>query len=443
MKTNRLLIVLMATITVLAGCQKIDINLDSNQANRTPVIQYYEHSAMNVSTFIADTFITSGSGAAYVGYYRDEVLGSMSASSYLSVNLPANNALLNTQTIYDSIELILKGGKDYMGDTTVPISFKLYQLDERVINKNNAEDYNFYNNQQFKKSGRLVGSKTMLYRPGIDTALSIKLSDDFGRELYNMFKNNANEIQTDIAFYNYIKGFVLEADSTTSNSIANFSLSPDSALIKLHYRSNDLVHTNQTMAFTYNNNYQFNHIANNLSNTSFARYNNQYNVVVSTAESNDIVAVSGLYKMGTKISFPQIFNYLEINNYLKIVKAELIIKVSKDTYTTVDELPIGLRMYESNDQNETLSLSSSTSTTTESGNDLAYLQFDPLKSEKPTYTFDVTSYITYLMEQGKFTKSSLMITPLNGLSTISFNKAAFKHNQIDKDIQLKLYILSF
>lgn len=442
MKTNRLLIVFITIITVLASCQKIDIYLDSNQANRTPIIQYYEHSAMNVSTFIADTFVTSGLGSAYVGYYKDEVLGNTSASSYISVNLPDNNTLLNTQTIYDSIELVLKGGKDYMGDTTVPISLKLYQLDERVQNSQNAEDYTYYNHQSFKKSGRLIGSKTILYRPGIDTALSIKLSDDFGRELYNLFKSNANEIQTSIAFYNYLKGFVLETDSTTANSIFNFSLSGDSALIKLHYRSNDLVHTNQTMAFTYNSNYQFNRIVNNLSNTNFSAYNNRYNVVIPTTESKDMVAVSGLNKTGTKVSFPQIFNYLEVNNYLKIVKAELIIKVSKDTYTTVDELPIGLRMYESNDQNEMLTLTSS-STTTESTSDLAYLQYDPLKSDKPTYTFDVTTYISYLMEQGKFTKSSLMITPLNGLSSISFDKAAFKHNQTDKDIQLKLYILSF
>lgn len=442
MKTNRLLIVFIAIITVLASCQKIDIYLDSNQANRTPMIQYYEHSAMNVSTFIADTFKTSGSGAAYVGYYKDEVLGSFSASSYLSVNLPDNNTLLNTQTIYDSIEFILRGSKDYMGDTTVPISFKLYQLDEKIVNSQNAEDYNFYNNQSFKKSARLVGSKTMLYRPNIDTALSIKLSDDFGRELYNLFKNNAGEIQNSTAFLNYLKGFVLEADSTTSNSIFNFSLTDESVLIKLHYRANDLVHTEHEMAFTYNSIYQFNRIVNNLSNTSFRAYNNKYNVVIPASESNDLAAVSGLFKMGTKISFPWIFNYLEINNYLKIVKAELIIKVSKDTYTTVDELPIGLKMYESNDQNEMISLSSS-STTTESTGDLAYLQYDPLKSDKPTYTFDVTSYISYLMEQGKFTKSALMITPLSGLSSISFDKVAFKHNLTDKDIQLKLYILSF
>lgn len=139
-----------------------------------------------------------------------------------------------------------------------------------------------------------------------------------------------------------------------------------------------------------------------------------------------------------KISFPSILTVKDLHPYVKILKAELVIKPQSDSYRYPYKLPQQLNLYTTNDNNDLIGILKDAS-----GQDnlTGNLVNDKLFPEKTQYTFDITQYINSLLAEGRFSKSALMLSPTVLYSDLETQRLIVSDQTIDKTIQLKLYVL--
>ena len=69
------------------------------------------------------------------------------------------------------------------------------------------------------------------------------------------------------------------------------------------------------------------------------------------------------------------------------------------------------------------------------------LYIDDLYGEKTQYTFDITSFITHLINEGRFSELALMLVPASGISDSKLERLVVNDQTLSKGIQLKLYVL--
>jgi hypothetical protein len=141
--------------------------------------------------------------------------------------------------------------------------------------------------------------------------------------------------------------------------------------------------------------------------------------------------------MCIKIGFPSILNLKELYPYIKVIKAELVIKPSSGTYSYPNRLPSTLHLYSTDNNNGLNVLFRDDQQQPLTGN----LQIDKLYGEQTQYTYNVTSFISNLIEEGPFSKNALLLTSPAGISASGFQRLIVNDQTLAKSIQLKLYIL--
>jgi hypothetical protein len=189
---------------------------------------------IDVSTIKLDSLVTSRESRILVGNYDDPIFGKVKADSYFQVSTTAFNLYSqNSDTdatgyVFDSIAMILKYDDYYYADTTKVQTLNIHRVLKKF--KPNVEDDSFYNNSTLNYNPTSLGTITYRPKPIGKDSINVKLSNDFGLELFNKFKNN--EITSSEEFADYLKGFVITSASNTSTSVIGFNLS---SFLRLYY----------------------------------------------------------------------------------------------------------------------------------------------------------------------------------------------------------------
>ncbi len=417
------------------SCEKEYIDFGSGFIdNSTTNMVYIDTSTVELSTLYVDSVTTSGSGSILAGNYNDPQFGAITSKSFVEMGIPTSYDI-PYGCVFDSAELILKLNKTFYGDTLTPYNIAVHQLTEPL--KFRTNEYQFYNNQNFNYNSTPLGSKQLLIRPGFHDTLSIPLPQAVGLDLFDKLRTNSLEVSSNEQFMNYFYGLAIVANN--NNLIMGFK---DSVIMRLHYRKPDVFLINATIDFNINEaDKQFNNISANRTGTAIAALGPSNSQLLSAQTQNKSYSqyISGAL---TKVRFPYLRNLLQLNNFVKVMKAQLILRPVSGTYFDYYKLPPELRLSTTDQYNQIgTDITLYNPTTGQTENQYGNLFMDDLYGINTAYTYDITDYIKEQIAISLNNQNGLLVLPTTPVTI--FNRIVLGDSHYPKNnAQLKIYYAS-
>jgi hypothetical protein len=244
-----------------------------------------------------------------------------------------------------------------------------------------------------------------------------------------MLRDKAEQVKTAEEFTNYFKGLAIVPNGSPGMQ-AVFGFADSNVVMRLYYHVVNVFKEEKYFDFKLNNSsHQFNQVRSDRSNTLLALFNNNTGEISSANTGNEAYLQSAT-GFSVKLRFPYLRNLLEINDYVKIQKAELLIKPLQNTYNGVYRLPQQLQLYPVDANNEPGS-------TFIEGN----LVLDSVYGENTFYSFDITAYLQEQITVSSNNKNGLIVLPSSYQTTLNRLIMGDRNNKVTK-IQLKIYYVS-
>jgi len=430
---------LILSSVILVSCEKTKIQFGQDYVNNSySNIILVDTLTAELSTIYNDSVSTSGSGSLLAGNYSDNAFGNITAKSFAEVVPPVLNDLAPT-AVFDSLVLIIRPNKSYYGDTTHSSQLSVYQLQNEMTFP--LYQGQFYNNTDFPVDPTPLGSTNTIIYPNITDSIFIRLSDAKGKELFDLYKLRDYVMQSNTNFLTYFKGLQLASTSGNMHAIYGFN---DSIIMRLHYHETNVFTEQKSLDFTFYNNdgKQFNQVKADRTGTPLAAFNSTNKEVVSTSTNNSAY-IQNLTGFMAKVKFPYIRDLLLRPDYLKILRAELIIHPLKNSYNSITLLPPLLYAVATDRSNlfgNPLGYITSARTV---ANQTGNLVVDQLYNENTAYSYDVTSYLQQQILIGAANENGLLLVPPSPQSISSLNRTIIGDKKNTSGaIQLKLYYVS-
>ncbi len=431
---TQLSFVIALLLFFLNSCKKPDITFGSQFLNNdnTQVI-YVDTITTEMSTVYLDSFRTNGKGAGVAGIYDDPYFGTTKAKCYLQIAPPAFKDTFSN-SIFDSLILVLHLNKSYYGDTTKPLMLNVYRLAQNI--KYASGTSYLYNNDSFSVYEPSLAQKTfMLWPNGNDSSINIRLPDALGSEWLSMLAESADEIETSDAFVNYFKGICIAASGPPAFAFGF----KDSVNIRLHYKQKGVFLTDKHVDFSLNNNsYQFNNISIDRTGTALSNISSLNDEISSSLTSNAgyLQAITGTV---VKLQFPYLRNLLQTSGYSQIVSAQLKIKPVKGSFTGIYPLPPSIILSSTDASNKSGTALTQSDGSTQTGS----LQIDEIYGENTYYTYDVTDYLKSVIAVSTNNEYGLIVSPPTPQFETTFNRILIGDNKnAGAKTQLSLYYLA-
>src|SRR5512133_1054142 len=166
-------------------------------------------------TVMLDSIPTSNLNdpAITVGRYDDPKFGTITASSFFSVDLPSKVSGGTTpkygipdDAVFDSVRLFLIYNNYYEGDTLLPFTIDIHRLSGKF--RPNTDGY-FFNHDSIPAFTELFGQTTLFPSPNSNDSVWITLDHNFGSELFGFMKNNDIRATNVESFEDYFKGLMI------------------------------------------------------------------------------------------------------------------------------------------------------------------------------------------------------------------------------------------
>ena len=351
---------------------------------------------LNSSTIVFDSIVTSGTERILLGTVNDDDLGSITSKSFFQVG--NNTIAIDDDATYDSIALVLYYDTYYYGDTTKIQTFNVHRINETFEPNNDDEDdedANFYNSSSLTYDDDALGSLSFYPKP-IDAehdSIYIKLSNEFGLDLFDKIQND--EIEDNDDFTDYLKGIAVIPDNNNS-AFLGFSFSAEATFnnsaIRLYYTIKDDDDENND----YYKEFYITSTANQFNNISYDKENSILNGIVdsesslSSSETNNSTFIQSGTGICTKIEISNLKELLRLEENSTLLEAILKIVPNKSSYNSKTKLSESIIAYVIDSKNRYVSqLLDSDSNTL-----YATLQNEDDEFNNNTYyTLDLTSFV--------------------------------------------------
>ncbi len=420
---------------VFFACTKVDIQFGDQFLDNgyTQVIKV-DSFTVDVSTVYVDSFITSSKGVTLIGSHNDPAFGRITINNFLEVTPPAYVDSF-AGTSFDSLTLVLKPTKSYYGDTGKPVHLDVNRLSEPIVGYDD-DLFNMYNTRQFAVFTTAIGSADVMVRPNQTDSIIIRLNDNLGKELLKKLQDpNDADMQTTVAFVQYFNGLRI---SSGTNSSMIFGCK-DSVIMRLHYKQPGLYVQNKTWDFYLTNkNHHFNNINVDRSGTPLKDLA-ALKQINSTATNNTAYTMYAAGAMA-KLRFPTIRDLYKLPNFAKIVKATLLVRPLKGSYSPFYFLPPQLRLVTTTTLNQIgadiVSVNSTGTAATETGD----LTVDYLYGENTNYAYDLTRYLKSIITDASYNGNGLLLIPSSPALETEFGRLVMG-NRLNTNGQMQLIIV--
>jgi hypothetical protein len=432
---------LYAAVIFLSGCQKTDINFGSQFVDNsyTQIIKIDTVSTL-LQTRFYDSIPTGGTGICVAGSYKDPAFGTVTAATYLKIAPPAYNVDSNYNTsTYDSIVLVLRPNGHYYGDTTKPVHLNVYQLVAPFQTTYNNNTY--YNVDSIARNPVSVGGTDFIYYPHNQNSDScrIKLSDALGHQLFSMLQAKDTRIQNTANFQTFFNGLSIGPGNSPSSCIFDFN---DSIYVRLYFTSPGTISAFNFKDFRFTDKTnQFNNIAIQRTGAlASAAATPDVHYLVNSSVTGNASYLQSTTGTDVKVSFPSIRNILQLPYFLRVIKAQLILKPVLGTYSYIYPLPDSLRLTQTDIYNNSLGdLTGSTG-----GAQIGSLSVDYLYGQNTQYTFDVTGYVNNLLAISADNAYGLVASPPLPLFSTRFDRVVFDNSSNTLvNTQLLVFYITF
>jgi hypothetical protein len=427
---------------VIAACSKPQIRFDQvyNPDNATNVVAIDTFS-IQVSSVFLDSFPTSGTRIQLLGKYIDPFFGTTTSQSYTDIGAPVNPPAITNYSTYDSIVLIMRINKSFYGDTSNTQGFLVSQLTQ-TMNYPGVQTA-FYNNNSIPYDPTVLGSAYVTIRPTAGQTSQLKgdsirmtMPNSMGQALFGLLYRRPDTLTDPLQFRQYFKGLTVYPDPNYPGAIYGFN---DTLTLRIYYHEPGVVASLKTVDFTTVNPFtQFNQITPDRSGTPLASISHSNPEIQSTASNNQafLQPITSIY---TKLLFPTISNLLGYQDYLAVMKAQLVIKPIAGTYSPLYALPPAVNVALTNEAN-----SIGTPLPYGSGN----LVIDYLYGTNTNYSYDITTYIQNALTQGAASnaKNGLILTTPGAVYNTTFNRTVIGNSYnalLSNQISLIIYYASY
>lgn len=382
---DRKIILFLVVALSLGACSTDDYvqsSIDSFIDSQTS-FQLLDTFSVTVENLMLDSVETANTGTLLAGRYVDSELGTVTASSYFLLSLPSSTDV-DDDEVYDSLVISLRYDDYWYGDT---LDWQTIQVSEVIEEIEETDDDSYFNNTEFEVSDESWGDTLLIPKMYKDEAVTFRLSDELGQEIFTKMLDNDDDFSSDDDFQDYIQGIYL---SGTDDNTAILSFIADSVTITLHTHISDDEKEEITYDFNIDTSEDyFNHIESDRSGTAVsslvqAAQEDAY----SSTLCDDKGFVEGGVGIVTRLNFPTLSRMVELDDESLMYKAELVLRPYPGSE---DELPLPetLMLYYTDKYND---LSSSV---TDDDGDVVYstLNYDYLTDDY-YYTLDI-SYLLY------------------------------------------------
>ncbi len=381
--------------------------------------------SVRLSTVILDSVVTSGTGNALIGTYRDAIFGKVTSSTYFQLGIPENHDV-EEDDAYDSLALVLRYNGYFYGDTTKPYRIKVHHLVENI---EPGDDEVITNNASFDFDLVPIGSIVCFPSPnGPVDSLLIKIDDNVGIDLFTKLKEGSELLADSETFRDYFHGLVLLPDTMYEGSVVGFSTNEQDIKLVL---STTRKSTSEQINWEFKLNdatKQFNNISHDLTSTQLEALVRQSDAV-SSSVTGGLSFLQGGIGLSLRVDFPSLQEALLIDKVV-LMAARLSIVPLQNSYGTFG-LPSQMVAYESdgfNRQQEAVASSS--------------LVVDELYQEETAYSFDITGYLaTELADSYVDPEKGLLITLSTNDQGSRFYRAILDAQ--NRNTKLKIYYLSY
>jgi len=380
------------------------------------------------STVRFDSIVTSKLSRILVGGYQNNYTGSVTVIPHFEINSGAFTIPTGT-LVYDSLVIRMVKDGYFIGDTTKLITFNVNQISKTL--KLNTDGY-LYNTSLFPHYNQNIGQARLYPQPhATNKEIFVKLSDNFGNELFSKINNKLDTMQTSAFFKEYFKGVALVSNLNQNQSAVGFT--HDSTSVRVYYHR--LLNEVDTKVKTFyafpvdasSTGIWFNQILHN-ADGSLLQGISQAKYAIPSSSTSDMTMVqpgSGIY---TKIRIPGISYLKGYGKNVAFIGSSIRVTPLKDSYSNLNPLPDSLAVYIIDRQNR---ITSQLSTTAGNiyANKVTPIGFDQL----PYYEVNVTPFFTSEIAAG-FTENSLLIGSTASKAGKAINPIVFSSSDQKKDI---------
>lgn len=396
----------IATILSLclgASCTKEPQDIETVQLADDLYIEETDTIAPVYTVYRLDSFATSGSNSAIIGGVSDPYFGRIEAENFSRFKLAINHY----QTVgadneyYDSIMLVMHSDSTYYGDTMSNFNVSVYRLRQEF----DASTTTYYNHHYFLSAAEVLGQTTVRFRPQVDDSIQIRLDDNFGRELFEMYRSDDARVQTQDAFQHYLRGLRITG-SSSNNSIYRFPSGDSTLYFRLYYHADQGDGVPKYLDFpAEGGSYQFNHITCDVNSTELASL--LPGAEIRSEHLNNRFYLNDLAGIGTKITFPSAPAVATLPNFIRLSDAVLAIRPIPGSYDKFPLIPsLGMNLHNEETQNAG-PLYSSDNTYIQNGN----LSVDPLNTVTTGYSYDVSAIMRNELSATVFTTITASLQP--------------------------------
>lgn len=419
MKTFQILSFLLLLLTVSCSISSVeDFVVGDNFIKGQTGVVMIDTLTIQSSTIKYDSIRSNSSGRFLVGSNYNFFSGYKSANTFMTMAF--DDAIDNTEFVFDSLSLVLNYDTYYSGDTTVTQTFSVYQLQEKL----ELIDSYLYTTSNFKCNPTPIGSVSLKPQPNSHNEVNIRLPDKFGLRLAKMIKAKNDTITTQELFLKFFNGLAIKSQSNvkgavvgfrtsdsgttdeTSTSTSNVETKPE---IRLYYHLSpnptDLHDLYYKFSFVTDGVY-FNQISGDSSNSLIDGISATNNERSSTLTNKYTMMQSGI-QVFSKLKIPYTDNLLKIGKNSALVGANLRLYPVKGTYSSTSDLPDSLYVYSADRRNQLIGQITLPGSTTEYA--YAFLTIQKEVEETVYYEIDVSGFIEAELQEELETNLSLMI----------------------------------
>jgi hypothetical protein len=400
------------------SCKKVDIKFGEQFLDNgyTQIMKIDTFNA-DLATIRLDSFATSASGASLIGTYNDPYFGRITSQCFTEMIPPFYDGPY-TNTFFDSVCLIMLPNRVFYGDSTQPVRINVHKVTQ-IINGYEENPMLINNVRDFPVDPVALGSALVTVRPQSRDSIKIRLSDAFGTTLLNKLGDpNDKDMKSSDAFIKYFNGIRV---STSGNGSFAFGCK-DSLFIRIYYKQSQLFLNSKKYDISIGAKFHhYNQILVDRTGSTLQNLNN--NKELHSSQTGNAAFTSYVGGAIARVRFNSIRDIPKIPNYAKLLRATLIVRPLRGSYSPTFPLPPLLRMASTNVNNQIgfdLFFVSNGSAITQYGN----LTLDYLYGENTNYFYDVTDYINSLIQQPSLSNPGMLMLPPSQLMETSFNRLA-------------------
>jgi hypothetical protein len=415
--------------------------------------------SFRTSTILMDSIKSSGGELILAGEMYDEAFGRIKANSYFQIGPPASVELadLDGSATFDSIFLELIYNGYYYGDTMSYQTIEVYALSEDIVA--NEDDGYLHNTSSFARQPGCLGRISYRPNPRSGGTERIRLSDEYGRALFELIKEEDDILSDQEDFLERFKGLTLTSGDVAGSCIVGFiayreieydadadqsETLEDAAeiriLLRMYYHDHTPGSEEQEIEWNLvNEHLQFNQ-------TVIDRTGTRVDTTLAedqrlkSQSTDDLTFIQGGQPMMTCIEIPYIDNLRLTGDNGMLIYGGITVKPLKGSYEDPYRLPSTLNVWICNDDNELLSpLYTNTGDTVRS-----ILYIDDEFDENTHYEIPVTTFLEMELNNDLITDYSLVLTLPTGQKTNSFERVILGgEDHPEQTMRLEIYYLFY